>query len=385
MAEQLIDGFIGLGHTVHLIQSERKHTYDVLPDSLVERKGLSVDTVSRKVIDKSNFVIRYLDEVKYAFQMIPYAKRHRDCDVIFLQSCPTVFFQEVLLKLFVRKPVLYNVYDVWPGQTKSLKINKLVYRGMALLSRLVYRMSSAVVVLSEDMVEACVQAGCLREKIRIVPPWYDDRRSYVIPWEKNRFVEKYSIPSNYFYVQFAGSIGLQFNWKTMFEVARLLKEEKAIVFQIIGDGCVKEDFVHAVEAEKLENVLFFPLQPVGLVPDVYSAGDVCLIPLRREVIYTGTPSKLPILLACGRAVVSSVEKDSLYAQRVMGEELGICVEIDNAPELAAAIMELFSNQDTLRVLSVHGRDYASGHMSRTVCVKQMEQVLLEITEGDACD
>ena len=117
MAEQLIDGFLKLGNRVHLIQSERKHTYDVLPGTLVGRDGLTVDTLSRKVIDKSNFVVRYLDEAKYAFQMISYAIKRRDFDVVFLQSCPTVFFQEVLLKLFVRKPVLYNVYDVWPGQT----------------------------------------------------------------------------------------------------------------------------------------------------------------------------------------------------------------------------------------------------------------------------
>lgn len=278
MAEQLIDGFLKLGNRVHLIQSERKHTYDVLPGTLVGRDGLTVDTLSRKVIDKSNFVVRYLDEAKYAFQMISYAIKRRDFDVVFLQSCPTVFFQEVLLKLFVRKPVLYNVYDVWPGQTKSLNINKMVYAGMDLLSRAVYRMSSAVVVLSEDMVEACADAGCPRSKLHIVPPWFDDRRNYDIPWEKNRFVKKFDISHDKFYVQFAGSVGLQFNWKTMFEVAKLLRDEPDIVVQIIGDGCVKKDFMDAVDAEGLTNVAFYPLQPVDMVPDVYSTGDVCLIP-----------------------------------------------------------------------------------------------------------
>lgn len=279
MAEQLIDGFLKLGHSVHLIQSERKHEYDKLPKTLVDREGLTSNTLPRKIIDKNNFVKRYLDEVKYAFQMIPYARKHRNCDVIFLQSCPTVFFQEALLKLFVRKPILYNVYDVWPGQTKSLNINKLVYAGMDLLSRLVYRMSSAVVVLSEDMVEACAKAGCPREKLRVVPPWYDDRREYDIEWENNRFVEKFGIPRDKFYVQFAGSIGLQFNWRTMLEVAKLLREEPDVVIQIVGDGCVKEQFVEAVREQGLSNVEFYPLQPVDMVPDVYSVGDICLLSL----------------------------------------------------------------------------------------------------------
>ena len=93
MAEQLIDGFLKLGHSVHLIQSERKHEYDTLPETLVGREDFTSDTLPRKVIDKSNFVKRYLDEAKYAFQVIPYARKYRDCDVVFLQSCPTVFFK----------------------------------------------------------------------------------------------------------------------------------------------------------------------------------------------------------------------------------------------------------------------------------------------------
>lgn len=381
MAEQLIDGFLKLGHNVHLIQSERKHTYKTLPSSLVDRQGLSVDTIPRKVIDKSNFIKRYLDEAKYAFQMIPHAKRHRDCDVVYLQSCPTVFFQALLLKIFVRRPILYSVYDVWPGQAKGLNINKLVYAGMDMLSRAMYSMSSSVVVLSEDMVEACVDAGCPREKLRIVPPWYDDRRDYDIAWHENRFVKKYSIPQDRFYVQFAGSIGLQFNWRTMLEVAKLLRGERDIHLQIVGDGLVKQQFMDAVEVEGLDNVAFYPLQPVEMVADVYSAGDVCLIPLRRKVIYTGTPSKMPILLACGKAIVSSVEKDSLYAAMVEREELGICVDIDNADELAAAIRGLYSNKERLAYLCEHGRLYAKENLSRSVCVKKMEEALTEISRG----
>ncbi len=383
MAEQIIDGLIKLGHSVHLIQSERKHDYDILPVSLVGRDGFSVSTIPRKVIDKSNFVKRYLDEVKYALQMLPAAKVQRDCEVVFLQSCPTVFFQELLLKLFVRKPILMNIYDVWPGQAKSLNIPKMLYYGMDLLSRAAYRMSSAVAVLSEDMFEACCKAGCPRCKLHIVPPWYDDRRSYDIPWKYNRFMEKYSIQHDKFYVQFAGSIGLQFNWKTMLEVAKLLKDESGIIIQVVGDGIAKQNFVDAVEAASLENVVFLPLQPVDLVPDVYSTGNVCLIPLRREVIYTGTPSKMPILLACGKAIVSSVERNSLYAVMVEREDLGVCVDIDNAGELAAAVKLLYKDAERLQQLSERGRKYAQKNLSRTVCVKKMEQILIGIVKrGD---
>lgn len=375
MAEQMIDWFLEDGHFVHLIQSKRTGNYPTLPPNLCDRDHLTCDTIQRPVVDKKNFVNRYLEEAQYAFRLIGFARKHRDCDVIFVQSCPTVFLQEILLKIFIDKPIVYNIYDVWPGQAKSLGINPLIYKGMELLQRIAYRLSSEVMVLSDDMALACEKAGCDGAKISVIPPWFDDRRTYDIPWHENRFVKKYDLSDEPFYVQFAGSIGLQFDYRTMFEVASILASEENIVIQIVGDGIVKQPFVDMVDNAGLKNVIFLPLQPIDLVPDVYSASDICLIPLRKEVIRTGTPSKMPILLACGKVIVSSVEKDSAYAAMVERENIGVCVDIGDAEELAATILALYNNKAQFNEIKARGLAYAHANLSREVCASKVLDLL----------
>ena len=230
-------------------------------------------------------------------------------------------------------------------------------------------------VLSDDMALACEKAGCDGAKISVIPPWFDDRRTYDIPWHENRFVKKYDLSDEPFYVQFAGSIGLQFDYRTMFEVASILASEENIVIQIVGDGIVKQPFVDMVDNAGLKNVIFLPLQPIDLVPDVYSASDICLIPLRKEVIRTGTPSKMPILLACGKVIVSSVEKDSAYAAMVERENIGVCVDIGDAEELAATILALYNNKAQFNEIKARGLAYAHANLSREVCASKVLDLL----------
>ena len=111
MAEVMLNDFLDSGYEVYLVQSRRKRIFPDLPASLENKKGLTVDIVDRKVIDKTNFIKRYIDDVSYAFAAMKRWIKVKDADVIFLQSNPTVLFPMLLLKLFKRLPILYCIYD----------------------------------------------------------------------------------------------------------------------------------------------------------------------------------------------------------------------------------------------------------------------------------
>ena len=101
MAEVMINDFLEAGHQVHLVQSHRKGINPDLPPSLKDREGLTVDTIVRKVVDKSNFIKRYFNDVKYHFESVKYYKKVKDADIIYLQSNPTIYFPMILIKLFM--------------------------------------------------------------------------------------------------------------------------------------------------------------------------------------------------------------------------------------------------------------------------------------------
>lgn len=303
MAEVMIRDFLQNRHSVHLVQSHRKGVNPDIPKSLEGEPNLTVDTVVRKAVDKTNFIKRYLNDVKYAFSAMKYWKKVKDADVIYLQSNPTIIYPMLLLRLFMRRvPIVYSIYDVFPGHAYDIGVinSKLIYNIMRIMQKPCYRMATAITVLSEDMKVKVVEQGAKPDAVYVVPAWYDVSTTREITNEENRFLQKYNLTKEKFCVQFAGTIGFVFNYKTVIELAKRLKEHTDIEIQIIGDGNVKKEFVAEAEALELTNISFYPLQPIEIVPDVYSACDICIIPLKKGVIGNGVPSKAPILMACKR-------------------------------------------------------------------------------------
>ena len=141
---------------------------------------------------------------------------------------------------------------------------------------------------------------------------------------------------------------------------------------------MKERFVQQVNEAGLENIEIYPLQPVELVPDVYSAGDVCIIPLRHSVIYNGVPSKAPILMACNRVIVNSVDLDSHYARMFIENDMGVCVNIGDYDLLAEKIKQLYHSPQERGRMSQNAKEYCTKHFSSDVNTRKYMDIFDEI-------
>lgn len=368
MAEVMINDFLNNGFSVHLIQSHRKGINPDIPHSLIGRENFIVDTISRKVVDKSNFVARYIDDVKYHFKSLKFWKKVKNIDVIYLQSNPTIYFPMFLLKVFKKNiPIIYSIYDVFPGHAYDIGVikNKLLYNIFRWLQKPCYRAATAIAVLSDDMKDVVVKEGAKVDDVYVVPAWFDVRTAREIPIEQNKFIQKYEIPQDKYHVQYAGSIGYVFNYKTIIELAKRLLNDNDIVIDVIGDGPVKQQFMDEAEKNGLSNIRFFPLQPVVIVPDVYSACDCCVIPLKKGVIGNGTPSKAPILMACNRVIVNAVESWSKYSKMFSKHNMGIAVDVYDYDGLAKAVKFLKEHPDKAKIMAINAHKYGEENFSST--------------------
>ncbi len=377
MAETMIGDFLKSGHSVHLVQSHRKGINPDVPESLTQYVKFSCDTIPRKVVDKSHFVKRYRNDVHYAFTAMKHWIKVKDQDVIYLQSNPTITYHLILLKLFQRCPIVYSIYDVFPGHAYDIGVikSKLIYKILQFLQKPSYTLADAITVLSKDMKEKVVEQGAPANKVYVVPAWFDVNTAREIPRDKNRFIKKYNIPEDRFYVQFAGSIGYVFNYRTVIEVAKRIQKEKNINIQIIGDGPVKQKFVEEAKKLELNNIIFYPLQPVELVPDVYSACDLCMIPLKRGVIGNGVPSKAPILMACHRVILNSVETNSSYAKMFIENNMGLSFDILDYDGMANAIIELSHKPEEIHYMADNAYQYGMKNYSSTRSIKKLMRIL----------
>lgn len=378
MAEVMLNDFLNAGYEVTLIQSHRQGTFADIPKSLEERKKLKVITIKRRVIDKTNFIVRYFNDVHYALLAFRKWIKIKDVDVIYLQSNPTIIYPMRLLRLFRRKiPIVFSIYDVFPGHAYDIGVvkSKLLYNIMKFIEKPCYKMAAAITVLGEDMKDKVVEQGAKPEKVHVVPAWYDVSTAREIPRENNRFMQKYEIEADKFIVGFAGTVGFVFNYHTVIELAKRLIDYKDIEIQIVGQGNVRKKFMNEAKELGLTNITFYPLQPVELVPDVYSTCNVAIIPLQKGVIGNGIPSKAPILMACRRPIINSCEIESHYARQFIVNKMGESVDIFDYDGLAAAVLKLKNSPELIAEYAENGYNFVKDNYSSTKSLEKLKNVI----------
>lgn len=381
LISSLIEDMLESDFKITLIQSRRNKRNDTLPDTLKNKEDLIVRVVDRKVINKSLFARRYLEEVVYAFRCFRIWRRMTDIDAIFVQSCPTAVIPIVLLRLFMKKPILYSIQDMWPGSAVKSGVisNNFVAKTFYAIQKIAYKNSNILTVISEDMKTKLIEQGVSKEKIFTIVNWFDDRTVYEVPWELNRFVKKYSLSKDKFYVQYAGTMGYVFDYKMVLDVAEILMPYANIEFQMVGQGSQKEAFIREKEKRGLDNIIFYPLEPQNMVSDVYSTCSICLIPLKKGIIGNSVPSKAGLLMACNRAIVNSVDDNSDYYRMFNKNEMGISISNDNPKAVAEAILELYNNEQKREIYAKNGQKFGKEYYSRSVNTKKFIKLFLKLT------
>lgn len=379
----LIEDLIKYGHKVHLIESHSTGINEDCPECLKKLQGFTYETINISVVNKRDFVKRYLTGVRYCFKAISKFKKQKNYDIVMIQSCPWAPFAVTFAKYYIKAPVIYNSQDMFPGSSiangamKKKWMQKVFYA----FQKIAYRKANHIIVISEDMKEKVMEQGVDKFKITVIPDWYDDKRVREIPWDENLFVKKYNMKRNMFYVQFAGTMGFNFDYRLVIEVAKILKREEDIIFQMIGNGSQKEVFIKAVEEEGLKNIVFYPLEPQEMVPHVYSACSVCFIPLPRGVIGNSVPSKAGLLMACHRVIVTSADQESDYCKMFDREQIGIGCGCDSPERIAEEIIKLKNNPEHLKGLADNAKRYGEKVYSRSVNTHKYEYVFKKLVKG----
>jgi glycosyltransferase involved in cell wall biosynthesis len=372
LLKSLIEDLIAAGISIHLVQSSTKKINEEMPSDLKNLKGFTFDTLERKDIAKSNFVKRYIEEIHYVIRSVSYWKKQDNIDVVFIRSSPIALYGILLAKSILKKPVLYGVQDMWPGSAVNSRVikNRFIAGIFYSLQKIAYKYSDVITVISKDMKTKVLEQGVPEEKICPIVNWFDDRTVHEVPWEENRFVKKYDLDKDKFYVQYAGTMGYVFDYKMVLNVAANLKSYKDIEFHMIGQGSQKDSFINDAKIQGLDNIKFFPLEPQHMVSDVYSACSVCLIPLKRGIIGNSVPSKAGLLMACNRAIVNSVDEDSDYYRMFNDNEIGISASNNDPEAVVDAILELYNNKEKRELYAKNGQEFGRNYYARSVNTKK---------------
>ncbi|ELC8413681.1 glycosyltransferase family 4 protein [Clostridium perfringens] len=365
----MLEDILNSGIEIYFIGCEECGLKTHIPKNLLNNKGFTYKLVPTPSIKKSSFIRRYLEGMKYSFKASKYIKQIIDeCDIVFVQSSPTVLYTLYYVKKYIRnQKIIYNVQDMFPGSSIASGVmpKKWMQDVFFYLQKIAYKKADCIIAISEDMKIKLKEQGVDEDKIKVIVNWFDDKSVHSVDWNENRFVKKYNMSLDKFYVQYAGTMGYVFDYKMVVKVAEILKEDDDIVFQMIGDGSQKNRFMEEVEQKKLNNIIFYPLEPQYMVSDVYSSCSVCIIPLKEGIIGNSVPSKAGLLMACKKAIITSVDDKTDYYNMINNNHIGIAVSNKNATAVAQGILMLKNNRNKCRQYGLNGYNYGHILYSRT--------------------
>jgi colanic acid biosynthesis glycosyl transferase WcaI len=285
-----------------------------------------------------------------------------------------------LLSRLHRIPFIYNVQDIYPdvavrlGVLKSPRVIRLFER----MELFVYRKAKAVSVISDSFQRNLARKGMPTEKIRIIPNFIDT--DFVKPLPRcNAFSQEHQL-NDRFVVLFAGNVGLSQGLESVIDAAHRLQHIPEIQFLIVGNGSSKAALIERAAQLGLQNVLFLPLQPYDRVPELYSAADVCLIPLRRGLTEDSVPSKLFSIMGVARPVIASVDRESDTYKVIAEAGCGLCTGAEEPQELADAVLTLYHDRTQALEMGRRGRAYVEQHYTCVSVARKYSELFTDVTQ-----
>lgn len=379
----MLKEFLDADYGVYLVQSHSTGKYPDVPSELNQYPKFCADIINKPVVAKKNFVKRYLSAIIYELKAwSKWRKRIKDIDIVVLQSHFTAVYTALLLHRYHKK-VVFNIYDIFPGEayTNGSIKSKFVYDTFCLLQKIIYKTSTKFFTLTEDTKRTLISLKVDKEKIDVIPNWFDDKTIKEVEFEHNSFAKEFNMDKSKKYIQYAGSIGVAYDFDTLLDVAVLLKHRKDIVFQLVGEGLFLEKVQKRIIDEKIENVQLIPWQPLERLAEVYSACTIQIVPLRKDVIRNSYPSKILPLMACSRVPVIAVEEDSFFYNDINENCVGISTPLGDSKALAESICKLVDNDELRHTYEANAKKYVYERYTAENNIKIMMEKFEELQKG----
>ncbi|MEO8033249.1 MAG: glycosyltransferase family 4 protein [Acidobacteriota bacterium] len=304
-------------------------------------------------------------------------------DVILVPSPPlSIGLSAWIISALRRGRFIYNVQEIYPDIAVSLGAlkNATAIAVLNAVERFVYRRSAMVTVIAPRMHQRLVAKGVPAEKVRVIPNFVDLER--LTPVVRDNELSRRLGLQDSFSVTYAGNMGPAQGLEVVIDAARLLTDQDGgIRFLLMGEGILRERLHAAASALPRQNVTVLPYQPNAMMPRIYAASNVCLVPQAASTGCDAVPSKVYRIMASGRPLIAITEADSDLATLVRDAQCGVVVAPDQARELARVVVEAARNPEEWREMGARGRAHVVARYSRPVVTAEYEALVRAVAGG----
>lgn len=319
--------------------------------------------------------LRYTIACIMQFNRAVFAKDARQCDVMFITSTPPIKGAMAgLAKKFNRKPIVYNLQDIFPDSLAGSGLAKkggFLWKIGRAIENFTYRNSNKIIVISEDFKRNIMAKGVPEEKIEVIYNWVDEQAVYPVLKDENPLYEEFGLSREKFTVVYAGNLGNAQNISIVVEAAKHLPE---VQFAVFGTGGLEGELRAQIAKEEILNIHLNPLQPFERVSQVYGLGDICVVSCKKGLGGSAMPSKTWTIMSCGRPVIANFDEGELK-EILENNQCGVFTHAGNVDEFVAAIKQLASHKDKCEEMGRNAREFILNNLTKEVGTQKYVEVI----------
>ena len=303
-------------------------------------------------------------------------------DIIVATSPP--FFVGIsgyLISRLKRVPFIFELRDLWPDsivQLGQLK-NKFLIKLWEDIELFLYKKSKQIVVVTDSYVEILKEKGIRSEKISVIKNGISIESN--LPTLSVKEIKNKLNINNEFVFAYIGTIGLSHALDTVVESAEKLKDNKEILFLIIGDGAEKEILNNKSQNLKLTNIKFLDKIERNELSNYYQIVDVLIVPLKNIALFRSViPSKIFEIMKYGKPILLGVDGES---KKIVEEaKAGISFLPENVDDFVKQVMYLNNNRNILKEFSENGRRFVEKNFNRKILAKKYLTLLEDLLKNN---
>lgn len=304
--------------------------------------------------------------------------RAKGIDVIYVASTPpTQGALAALVKKCKKKPFVYNLQDIFPDSLAGTGLAKkggFLWKIGRVIENFTYRNADKIIVISEDFKKNIMAKGVPEDKIVVVYNWVDSQSITPVMPEDNTLFGEFDISTEKFRVVYAGNLGNAQNISIIIDAASRLKEREDIIFVLFGTGGLENEIRERIEKEQLTNVRLLPLQPYERVSEVYSLGDVDIVPCKAGLGGSAMPSKTWSIMSTGRPVLANFDEGELK-MILEKNDCGVFTKAGDVDAFVGAIENLAENRERCQEMGRNGRQFILKNLTKEVGTKKYVDVI----------
>jgi len=283
---------------------------------------------------------------------------HQNIDVIYANTwpLPAQYFAVKAAKKY-QIPIILHIQDIYPESIsqKIPSLAKIINLALRPLDKYILSNATRVIAISGKMKTYLVKTRSLRDtQVNVIRNWQDESLYF------NPVLMQANTQFTYMYL---GSISPAAGVELLIHAFQKAKIPNARLI-IAGNGSDKKLCMDIATNYQNENIQFMDA-PSHLVPSIQATSDVLLLPLKKGIGLTASPSKLPSYMFTSKPIIACVDKGSDTEEVILDAKCGWVTEPGNIEKLAE-IMKASSafHKEVLNQMGENGRRYALENYSK---------------------